>query len=152
MKSDTKPLILFADFNFHIPRGRRLRAPPSLASWLPRPMRSTAPALNTIHIVRERFTGAKKTLVVLRTDQGILPVWKVRLASLPDPLFGKAYFMDWPRWNSCESTLGRSDRDHCAHGSASPVSFTTGFPVCEPPAAEIPRCVAFQFMGRAVYR
>ena len=59
-----RPLILLTFFNIHILRGRRLRAPPGLPSRLPRPIRSTAPALNTIHVVREHFTGAKKTPVV----------------------------------------------------------------------------------------
>ena len=98
------------------------------------------------------FHRGKKNPGGLRTYQGFLPVWKVRPARLPDPLSGKAYLMDWPRSNSCESTLERSDCDHCARGSASPVGFSTGYPVGEPQAAEIPSCVAFQFMGRAVYR
>lgn len=55
-----RPLVLLTVFNIHVRRGRRSRAPPVLPLRLPRPMRSTAPALNTIHVVRERFTGAKK--------------------------------------------------------------------------------------------
>ena len=147
-----RPLVLLTVFNIHVRRGRRSRAPPVLPLRLPRPMRSTAPALNTIHVVRERFTGAKKTPEVLRTDQGFSPVWKVRPASLPDPLSSKAYLMRWPRLNSCESAPTRSACDHCAQGSASPVSFTAGFPDGEPQPAKIAGCVAFQFMGCAVYR
>ena len=59
-----RPLVLLNFFNIHIHRGRRLRAPQGLPSRLPRPIRSTAPALNTIHLVKERFTGAKKNPVV----------------------------------------------------------------------------------------
>ena len=147
-----RPLILLTFFNIHVFRGRRLRAPPGLPSRLPRPIRSTAPALNTIHVVREHYTGAKKTPVVLRTDQGFLPLWKVRPASLPDPLSGKAYFMRWPRLNSCDSAPMRSARGHCAHKCASPVGFTAGFPVGELQSAKTAGCVAFHFMGRAVYR
>ena len=107
------------------------------------------PALNSILGVQD-FPQGKKNPGGLRTDQGLLPIWKVQLASLPDLFSRKAYLMGSPQSNPCETTLERSGRDRPAREIACPMGLSTGLPVCEPQAAIARGFAVFQFMGRAV--
>ncbi len=71
-------------------RGRRMDAPPGLLLRPLRTTRSAAPTYHTVHVVKERPPGQKKSPGGLRTDQGLWLVWRVRFASPPERLFGEA--------------------------------------------------------------